>query len=33
MVHVHNGILCSGEKEGTPTLQNSMDGNGERYAK
>ena len=32
MVHLHNGILCS-RKEGAPTLQDSMDGTGENYAK
>ena len=33
MVHLHNGILCSREKEGAPTLCNSMDGTGKYYAK
>ena len=33
MVHLHNGILCSREKEGAPTLCDSMDGTGEHYAK
>ena len=33
MVHLHNGILCSREKEGTPTLCNSMGGTGKHYAK
>ena len=33
MVHLHNEILCSREKEGTPTLCKSMDGTGEHYAK
>ena len=33
MVHLHNGILCSREKEGAPTLCNIMDGTGEHYAK
>ena len=33
MVHLHNGILCSREKERAPTLCNSMDGTGEHYAK
>ena len=33
MVHVHNGILHSRKKEGAPTLQASMDGTGEYYAK
>ena len=33
MVHLHNGILCSREKEGAPTLCDSMDGPGEHYAK
>ena len=32
-VHLHNGILCSREKEGTPTLCYSMNGTGEHYAK
>ena len=32
-VIIHNGVLCSRKKEGTPTLQNSMDGTGELYAK
>ena len=30
---LHNGILCRGKKEGTPTLHDSMDGTGEHYAK
>ena len=29
MVQLHNGILHSREKEGAPTLHNSMDGTGE----
>ena len=33
MVHLHNGILCSREKEGAYTLCNSIDGPGEYYAK
>ena len=33
MVHLHNGILRSREKEGAPTICNSMDGTGEHYAK
>ena len=33
MVHLHNGILCSREKEGAPTLRDSMDGTGGHYAK
>ena len=33
MVRLHNGILCSREKEGAYTLCNSMDGTGEHYAK
>ena len=33
MVYLHNGILCSREKEGASTLCNSMDGTGEHYAK
>ena len=33
MVHLHKGILSSRENEGAPTLCNSMDGTGERYAK
>ena len=32
MVHLHNGILCSREKEGTPTLWDNMGGTGEHYA-
>ena len=31
--HLHNGILCSRKKEGTPTLHNSTDETGEHYAK
>ena len=33
MVHLHNGILHSREKEEAPTLRKSMDGSGEHYAK
>ena len=33
MVHLHNGILCSREKEGAHTLWDSMDGTGENYGK
>ena len=33
MVHLHNGIPHSREKEGAPTLCDSMDGTGEHYAK
>ena len=33
MVDLHDGILCSRKKEGTPTLCDSMDGSGEHYAK
>ena len=34
VVHLHNGILCSRNKEGAPpTLCNSVDGTGEHYAK
>ena len=33
MVHLHNGILCSREKEGAYTLCDSMDGTGEHHAK
>ena len=33
MVHLHNGILCSREKEGAYTLCNGIDGTGEHYAK
>ena len=33
VVHLHNGILCSRKKEGTPTLCDSIDGTGEHYAK
>ena len=33
VVHLHNGILDSREKEGAPTLCDSMDGTGEHYAK
>ena len=33
VAHLHNGILCSREKEGAPTLCDNMDGTGEHYAK
>ena len=33
MVHLHNGILCSREKEGAYSLCHSMDETGEHYAK
>ena len=33
IVHLHNGILCSREKEGAPTLSNNMDRTGEHYTK
>ena len=33
MVHLHNGILHSRKKEGTPTLCDSSDGTVEYYAK
>ena len=33
MVHLHNGILCSREKEGAPTLSNSIDGTREHCTK
>ena len=33
MVHLHNGILCSREKEGAPTFCGSMGGTGQHYAK
>ena len=33
MVHLYNGILRSREKEGAPTLCDSMDVTGEHYAK
>ena len=33
LVHSHNGMLHSRKKEGAPTLCDSMDGNGEYYAK
>ena len=33
MVHLHNGILRSREKEGAYTLCNGMDGTGQHYAK
>ena len=33
MVHLHNGILLSGKKEGSPFLCDSMDATGEHHAK
>ena len=33
VVYLHNGILCSRKKEGTPTVHYSMGGIGEHYAK
>ena len=33
MVGLHNGILCSRKKEGTPSLCYSMDGTAKHYAK
>ena len=33
MIRLHNGILCSREKEAAPTFCNSLDGTGEHYAK
>ena len=33
MVHLLNGIVRSGKKEGAPTLCNSIDGTGKHYAK
>ena len=33
MVHLHKGILCSRNKEGAPTLSESMEGTGQHYAK
>ena len=33
MVHLHNGIRSSGEKEGALTICDSMDGTGDHYAK
>ena len=33
LVRLHNGILCSRKKEGTPILRDSMDGTGEYYLK
>ena len=33
MVHLHDEILHSREREGAPTLCNSVDGTGEPYAK
>ena len=33
LVHLHKGILHSREKEGSPTLCDSMDETGEHYAK
>ena len=32
MVHLYNGTLCNRNKEGAPTLCNSMDGTGEHFA-
>ena len=32
-VHLHDGILCSRDKGGTPTLCYRIDGTGEHYAK
>ena len=32
MVHLHDGILHSREKEGAPTFHDGMDGTGENYA-
>ena len=32
-IHLHHGILCSREKEGTPILCDNMDGTGEHYTK
>ena len=33
IVHLHNGIVCSREKEGAYAFCNSMDGTGKHYAK
>ena len=33
MLHLHNGIICSSDKEGASTFCDSMDGTGEHYAK
>ena len=33
VIHLHNGIIPSTKKEGTPTLHNSMDGTGKHHAK
>ena len=33
VVHLHNGILRSREKEGAPTIHDSTDGTGVHYAK
>ena len=33
VVRLHNGILCSSNKEGILTFWDSMDGTGEHYAK
>ena len=33
MVHLHNGILHSREKEGAPTVCDRVGGTGEHYAK
>ena len=32
VVHLHNGILHSRKKEGTPIIHDSMDGTGDHYA-
>ena len=33
VVHLHKGILNNRKKDGAPTLCDSMDGTGKRYAK
>ena len=33
VVHLHDGILHSRKKEGSPTLCDIMDGSGDHYAK
>ena len=33
VVHLHNGMLCSRKKEGTPTFYDSVVRNGDYYAK
>ena len=33
VVHLHNGILCSRENEGAPTLCNSIDGPEDYYSR